>query len=87
MELHADVWELAQKGQSESNACRILSQQKYKPAKASSLLRRFKEVQEEHRRNGWSDDAVLDYVRLVRNPEFAAELRRAYAEILNKNSP
>jgi hypothetical protein len=85
-DLHADVWELVQQGNSEAEACRVLSQGKYRPAKPTSLRRRFKEVQKEHRNRGWSDDAVLQWVQLTRDPVTTAKLVSACAEIISRNS-
>jgi hypothetical protein len=87
MELRADVAELVQQGNSEAKACRVLSQTKYKPARPASLLRRFKEIQKKHRKDGWSDERVLQWVKLTRDPAaMAAAVRSAYAEIISRNS-
>lgn len=91
MELHAGVIEYVRQGKSEANACRILAKQdKYRGAAPRGLLRRFKDVQQRHRNDGWSDDDILEYVRLVRTPgviaKLVAEPVRAWAETLRKNS-
>lgn len=88
MELHADVIELVQQNKSEANACRILTtRDRYKGIKCGTLLRRFKDVQQRHKKSGWSDNDILEYSRLLRNPpEHFAERVRACAENLSKNS-
>jgi hypothetical protein len=86
MELHADVWQLVQQGNSEAMACRVLSREKYKPAGARSLLRRFKEVQRQHRNSGWSDEAVVDWDKLSRDPQAIPQLISAVQESKVENS-
>jgi hypothetical protein len=87
-DLHADVWALVRNGESEAEACRILSETTtYMGDDPRSLLRRFKEVQAKHSKAGWSNDGVLAWVRLKRDPAaLAAAVRSAYAEITSRNS-